>query len=300
MAQYLAENKSTFPAAYVYNGMFYDGSGNQQPTTPVAGYINWSGFIYGSKANAMGSQTFQSLQGWDMFQCPSIDNGGLSPTNTFTANLQQGQPVDASAPGSGPAAPWNGCDMQAPRLAYTVNEAICPRNKFVAGFQGASRIYQFVKAGQVRDSSSTILASEWNSDWHIVQDVGEVSGNLVCKSHRPVSGFVPLGGTSPTAFDQLGPSGGGFGGHAYGYRRAIATDLQPDPKAGVVIQTTLDWVGRNHGGKKVDGSGRNLKTSNFLYVDGHVVTKTVYDTLSPRFEWGSTFYSLSPNGDEQP
>ena len=62
--------------------------------------------------------------------------------------------------------------------------------------------------------------------------------------------------------------------------------------------TTLDFVGRNHGGKKygtVGGDTRggwDLRKSNFLYVDGHVETKHVSETVYPRSQWGDDFYSL--------
>ncbi len=46
--------------------------------------------------------------------------------------------------------------------------------------------------------------------------------------------------------------------------------------------------------------GQEAKTAggrNFLYVDGHVETKTVYETLDPVFEWGDQLYSLKPGND---
>ena len=38
-------------------------------------------------------------------------------------------------------------------------------------------------------------------------------------------------------------------------------------------------------------SRRHVRTSNFLYVDGHVESKQVKETLDP-FQWGERFYSL--------
>jgi prepilin-type processing-associated H-X9-DG protein len=55
----------------------------------------------------------------------------------------------------------------------------------------------------------------------------------------------------------------------------------------VPSKTRLDWVGRNHGRGAYD-----TKKTNFLYVDGHVETKHIKDTLDPAFEWGDQFYSL--------
>jgi len=64
--------------------------------------------------------------------------------------------------------------------------------------------------------------------------------------------------------------------------------------------TTLDYVGRNHGAKKTgsvggDGKARgnwDLRKSNFLYLDGHVETKHVAETVYPKNQWGEEFYSL--------
>ena len=146
---YAAENKSTFPAAYYYNGMAINGP-VQTPDAAINGYVHWSSFLYSRKdssrngvvnASAYGMPSFMNDRGWDQFQCPTIEKGGLPPTNTYGANHDFGQVNDDGD---------NIVDFQAPRCAYTVNEAICPRNKFVKNFQGAQRIYHFVRASQVR------------------------------------------------------------------------------------------------------------------------------------------------------
>src|SRR6185295_13433527 len=81
-------------------------------------------------------------------------NGGLAPANTYPENNDGGIPNET--PGV--------IDFQAPRLAYTVNEAICPRGILVPGFRDAKRPYRFVRASQVRNPSGTILATElWGS-----------------------------------------------------------------------------------------------------------------------------------------
>jgi prepilin-type processing-associated H-X9-DG protein len=76
-------------------------------------------------------------------------------------------------------------------------------------------------------------------------------------------------------------------------RRVHVEDLTGDPQSGNT-NTRLDWVGRNHGHtrKTVDGSGWNSGTSNFLYADGHVETKSIRDTVQKNdFQWGDRFYS---------
>lgn len=283
MAMYLAGNHDTFPAAYIYEGMQIKG-GNETPDQATNGYLNWSSFIYRGGAARFDKANYMSTAGWDMFQCPDIENGGLPPTNTYPANLDAGQQPDQAGV----------IDFQAPRMAYTANEAICPRNKFVIGFQGAARAYHFVRAARIRHSSSTILATEWNQDWHIVSDTGRgAGGGDVCKSHRPVHGYCGIGGGLDMELIPNDP----FGGRPT-IRKVTPSDLSNDPQPGGASTSRLDWVGRNHGftHKTLDGNGFNVGKSNFLYVDGHVETKSIVDTVQPNnFEWGDDFYSLSQN-----
>jgi prepilin-type N-terminal cleavage/methylation domain-containing protein/prepilin-type processing-associated H-X9-DG protein len=342
LTEYVAENHDYFPAAYIYNEMKLGPrvSGGQQPQQDDAGYIHWSSYLY--KTTSTGSQLanqdiYKSTQGWDMFTCPSIPEGGLPATN----NLQIMDDNPRDAPMSNPSySDWLGDDYQAPRCAYTVNEAICPRNKFVlnlplpGGAGSTQRIYQWIHAQQIQKSSSTILATEFNSDWHVVSGPAELGTGggapTVVKSHRPVCGFTVRAGDSADNlawdFAALPPMGGGIGltgPNAWLYRRAHlgppgpATalkdgDLTKNPIAANVTNqnmlTTLDWVGRNHGSKKVDDTGWNTGTSNFLYVDGHVENKSISETVQTQrssdpkdlmgtFEWGTDFYTIYPHGD---
>src|SRR5262245_4752203 len=175
---YTVDYKGAFPAAYYYKGMKL-GSGFQAPDAATNGYVHWSSFVYGNKSK-QNSNVFLSTTGWDAFQCPELEKGGLPPTNTYAGNLDGGQTNDNGG---------STVDEQSPRCAFTVNEAICPRNKFVLGFQGAARVYRFVNNGRIRNSGNTVLATEWNPDWHIVADNGRGNPDeKVCKSHRPIHG----------------------------------------------------------------------------------------------------------------
>jgi prepilin-type N-terminal cleavage/methylation domain-containing protein/prepilin-type processing-associated H-X9-DG protein len=292
MQMYLVDNKNCYPAAYTYNGSLLSTSNSTETGSLVNGYITWSGYFYNGKVNNSTSTAFQTTYGWEMFQCPSLDNGGLSPQNTFNANLQDGQVCREYPPGTVTPA-WNGCDLQAPRLAYAINEAICPRTALILNYAPEGnkfRYYQFVRANQIRSTSTVILASEFNGDWRVVQPGN--SPAAFAYSHRPISGFIPISGTGGTEMDLMAAPTA-----TPGYRKVIYNDLQKVPNT-AVHNTTLDWVGRNHGSRRYDSKGFLLKTSNFLYVDGHVATKNVQETLT-HFEWGETFYSLVPNGDLQ-
>ncbi|CAN5367166.1 hypothetical protein BH09PLA1_BH09PLA1_31380 [soil metagenome] len=292
LAIYVAENKGTYPAAYIYSGMQINGTlggaGTQIPDQALSGYVHWSSFLYQRKDTGNKSTIFNGTAGWDAFVCPSLDNGGLPPTNTYPGNRDSGQSSDGVSD--------DVVDFQSPRCAYTVNEAIMPRNKFVLGFQGDTvRPYQFVRASQVRKTAETVLATEWNPDWRIVSDSGRGDpGATVCKSHRPIHGFIGL--TGEQNMEKVAPDA--FGRRPT-YRRATVTDLTGDPQVGQQLNTRLDWVGRNHDRKVLKG-GFDIRRSNFLYCDGHVETKSIKETLSPSFQWGERFYSLTVNGDIQP
>ena len=262
---YAAANHGVFPASYIYRGQKIAGN-MQTPDGPVQGYIHWSSFVYGSLRQAGDPN--------QAFLCPSIENGGLPPTNTTDDNHDNGQSNDAGGV----------IDDQVRRCAYTLNEAVCPRNKWVVGFQDARRRYRYVNGGAIRNNANVILATEFPANSKLIEDSGEVGGGAVCKSHRPVHGWA-------------------WGGNDYNMpaapptvplRHATLNDMQPDPQPPGDSLCRLDWVGRNHYRYKKDGAGWDLRLTNFLYCDGHVETKHIRDTLNP-FQWGDDFYSLVPN-----
>jgi prepilin-type processing-associated H-X9-DG protein len=267
LAVYLAENKGTFPAAYMYAGK------GQSSGLPTEGYIHWSSYLYGDRSKRGTTAAYQSTQGWDAFVCPSFGNGGLPPTNTYKANVGEG--VDVDMPGV--------IDQQAPRLSYTVNEAIMPRNKF-PGFDASTvRPYQLVKATQVKGAGRVILATEFSQDPSVVAAGGDVnSGVQVSKSHRPVSGFVCQSGTYDLyKIPPLTPG-------AYKPNLSLLPGLNPG-----VTENRLAWIGRNHGRARLNSFNQDVRLSNFLFVDGHVETKRLAQTLYPEFQWGDRWYSAT-------
>jgi prepilin-type N-terminal cleavage/methylation domain-containing protein/prepilin-type processing-associated H-X9-DG protein len=264
LIMYTQSNQNTYPAAYLYiNQQIVNGV--QTPNSPAAGYVHWSSYLYGNGSVPAAA-----------FTCPTMDRGGLPPTNTTPDNMNTGQ----VCPGVGVV------DQQAPRLAYTVNEALCPRNKFVTNFQSAQRIYRYVKANEVADPSNTILAMEMIDNGTMLSYNDSSTGWIM--SHRPIDGFC--NSTSPDVY--LLPIGAGF-------RPSTAADIDPDPSTETSSNSRLDLVGRNHGPRQ---SYPDHRLSNFAYCDGHVETKSIYDTVGPAqpFQWGAQFYSLVPNNDEQP
>jgi prepilin-type N-terminal cleavage/methylation domain-containing protein/prepilin-type processing-associated H-X9-DG protein len=316
IAAYEAENKQMLPASYGYFGTTVDyttgTNGTQTPTGAAYGYQHWSSVIMGTVPP-------------DAFQCPSIAKGGLPPTDPTPDNFDAGQTIDpADAGGALPpelvgrrtTATYNGAtyypDAQAPRMAYTLNESLCPRNKWVVGFQSATRNYRYVNIGEVDNAAGTILATEFVDDWGIVSGVDRSTGSgVVCKSHRPVQPWradnttAGDSGTTSTSDVSVIPQ-------ATKLRKTNATDLWKnsdssssldiigDYKAGNYTaagrMTRLDWVGRNHfsGEKAAD------RKTNFLYADGHVETKSILETVpkdstaTTPWEWGKASYSITP------
>jgi prepilin-type processing-associated H-X9-DG protein len=316
LAQYLDDYNQFYPLSYDYNrppgaantSLNIQG-GIEQPNYAQYGYVHWSSFIYGRKD--LGNnypQMYYSTIGWEAFQCPSINNGGLPADDPSPGNQEPDQLNDDE--NAMPAVPPAYVDYQAPRMAYTANEAIMGRNKFILGFGQPTpcvRTYQWVRASMIRHSADTILVTEFNQDWHVVNDVPDNgSGPPVCKSHRPVNAYeaiIAYGGPGAYKLDQYLPSG------SNALIRVAPEAMTPYPHIGSPAMgqtsTSLDWVGRNHGSFKLgtvkapDGTviqGWDLRTTNFLYCDGHVENKNILDTFRP-WQWGDYMYSLVPGQD---
>jgi len=191
-------------------------------------------------------------------------------------------------------------DVQVPYIGYTVNEALCPRPYF-PGNPNATRPYHFVNSSVAK--SQTVLVTVWNTTPGLVWgDIGTGSGVV---SHRPVHGFASSGTldlyTLPAGADEGGGRMGGTGytGGAYWPVSAAGGELSATAPVGDQgngsSATRLDWVGHNHPGGGINYS--NGKT-NFSYVDGHVETKMVIDTVQQgAFEWGDKCYTLNPCDD---
>jgi prepilin-type N-terminal cleavage/methylation domain-containing protein/prepilin-type processing-associated H-X9-DG protein len=293
---YVSQYNGYFPASNYYKGLGWDRVIGQIPTTPVNGYFHWSAFLYTENPAAVADSLFLTTQAWGMFQCPSLPNGGLPPANTYVGN-NDGLSNEATSSTGGPVIDW-----QAPRLSYTVNEALCPRGIFQLYFSNRNnvRIYRYVPAARVRQPSSVILATEIWGTQPAVTTTSLIDGlTPVSASRRPVNGMsVQRTGNGVKADSPyLLPYNDNFSW-------AKAAELTPDPEvtlaSGVAAACALDEVGRNHGNKKygtfsADGLKRtnwDLRQSNFLYVDGHVETKHVVDTVNPNNEWGPDFYTL--------
>ncbi len=99
IAVYVAEFRGKLPASNWYYGLQIPGAGgaSASPATATQGYVHWTALIFqGGRhfptSTALGStdSVYLSTSGWDMFQCPSLVNGGLPPANTFPGNNESG------------------------------------------------------------------------------------------------------------------------------------------------------------------------------------------------------------------
>jgi prepilin-type N-terminal cleavage/methylation domain-containing protein/prepilin-type processing-associated H-X9-DG protein len=313
LATYLVDYNGYYPLSYDYfrgpTDQLNIPAGIETPPVANKGYVHWSSYIYGRKdVGIQYPRSFQTVVGWEMFQCPSINNGGLpacEPSNVEN-DISVGQTIDPANLTSITPGPAGTPDYQAPRMAYTANEAIMGKNKFILNFngQGNNRVYHWVKAAQISHSAITIAVTEFNQDWHVVTDVSDQDNSTpVCKSHRPVCAYKGIIGSKL----KVETSSAYMPGRV-GLLRVHPTDITANPVNLVPTSalSTLDWVGRNHGTEKLGVvtykgnaiSGWELKTTNFLYCDGHVENKNIFDTISSQWEWGDRMYSLDPQGDD--
>lgn len=277
IALYVADNRQIYPLAYTNFNQSYH-KGDAGATDDASGIIHVSSLLYGDTTGGGTSKSAVGVSGVKAFMCPSMQDGGLPPTNGYAGDaFQRISPDNPSI-----------IDLQAPRLAYTFNEAILGRNKM--GNEAGARSNVFVRAASVSNSGGTILATEWNENPLVVTGSGYVSGGDVCKSHRPIGGFVGVSGGLEMPAIAPDP----FAGRA-SYRKVTVSDLNPNPQPGGASSTRLDWVGRIHG-----GGNRVDRKTNFLFCDGHVETKRLDETLQPVFQWGAKCYSITPNDDIAP
>jgi prepilin-type N-terminal cleavage/methylation domain-containing protein/prepilin-type processing-associated H-X9-DG protein len=301
--QYVADYRGFLPASNYYKGLGWDPVTGQIPTTPVNGYVHWSSFLLGHNdtLSANNDSYLNPDGGWRVFQCPALLNGGLAPANTYSGNsdgLANEDGLTDTQAGQYPGL----IDWQAPRMAYTVNEALCPRGIFQSFFSNRNnpRFYKFIQAGRVRNPANVVLATELWGTQQTETTTSLIDGTtIVSASRRPVNGISATrtgnGVTAESPYLLL---------YSKNFAWANVNDLSSDPQTTVVpgasVSSTLDWVGRNHGTKKYgtvagDGLSRtnwDLRLSNFLYVDGHVESKNVADTVYPVNQWGQDFYTL--------
>jgi len=282
---YTASN-DIFPPHYVYGAEKTGGEWKledqlESNPTPANGYVHWSWALFGGGEEGGGIAE-------EAFTCPVVTNSGAPRTNPGAnpEDWESGQVND----GGGSCCTDFPKDRQARRTAYSGNHAIFPRNKFNIG---GNRKNQLVKVAQVDGSrfgsARVILATEyydngknWSSLWDTSGNVGS-GGEGIIKSHRPVTPFIGKS-AGINVYDEPTLGGASLKRFAYPEVDDILEDSQKDGSAWMGKEPTiLNAVGQHHGGK-----------GNFVFVDGHVDTMSVKETVRQRL-WGDRFYSLTGN-----
>jgi prepilin-type N-terminal cleavage/methylation domain-containing protein/prepilin-type processing-associated H-X9-DG protein len=270
--QYLAEYRAIFPAAYQY--LDGDAEITYVPGGGPGGYRHWS------------FELFSSGQVKDeFFECPSFpDRGGVPRTNP---GEDRGDWNDSQVDQNGQTNPNQLQDKQAPRMAYTANAAIMPRNKWTTEMSFGQRVNRYVRETEIRHSADTILVTEFNRNWEATAI--RQGGQLLSKSHRPVNPFHH----ASTGYDEYRLASAGFR-YAPSLSRPETYGLAPFTaiESGVGLidgarGSELNAVGRHHpGGDEWGGA------TNFLFVDGHVEKMPIIKSLQDR-KWGEKYYSVT-------
>jgi prepilin-type N-terminal cleavage/methylation domain-containing protein/prepilin-type processing-associated H-X9-DG protein len=295
MAAYLADYK-VYPASYLYASNAQGGVNMKDQWLGAPhpyGYVHWSHYMYSS--GKVSDETFQ---------CPAMFNGGCPRTNPGP-NEDDWESGQADDLGRGPS-PTSIKDKQAPRMAYTINAAICPRNKFVApstaseGSKRAQRFNRWVVDAEIKRPGLTILITEFHRNWRTVAvENPSRAGSLLSKSHRSINPFGSLSGGGPDYEFSVPPQTPTF---IYGtaaqqqapYGLVPTSQLDKLASAGAIggqiNNQVLNAVARHH--PSAGTENEYWGTANFLYCDGHVARKGIMETLENR-EWGDRYYSLT-------
>jgi len=237
---------------------------------PENGYLHWSFFLFDSGGAPQ-----------DAFQCPTMFNKGAPRTNPGREreDWEEGQV-------NGTGQTYNGSDLptdrQAARMAFTANGALMPRPLLRP--EGNERPMQQVKSTDVSNPSRIILATEFfNSlDYTALYREGGTDRGGEILSHRPIMPFY--GGSSgylvenePVGLNSRNPR------FFYAPLSTLYED-DKDPTAGNIRspERHINLVGKHHPGK----------TANFVFLDGHVDTLKLRETIEKKL-WGDRIYTLS-------
>jgi prepilin-type processing-associated H-X9-DG protein len=285
MANYLFSSRNIYPPSYVYPSD-QDGSWSlrDQSESRAFGYMHWSHFMYD-----------EGQVNDKAFQCPSMEHGGAPRTNPGPRPQDwEAEQVDQAGQ-RGSAEP---IDKQAPRLAYTANAVIMPRNKFSTALSGGQRINLLVRENQIKHPGNTILATEFLDNW---KALGVRSGDgIESKSHRPINPFWHVGG----GYNEYGtpPINPGF---MYGTSTDQETyGLLPlesvrerenilDYRSGVA---QINAIGRHHPTANAVYRKKFGGSANYLFADAHAENMTILDSMDKR-KWGDAYYAI--NGESK-
>lgn len=289
---YLAENRGVFPLSYDYVDQNRQVDLTFSSTSSRKHYLHWSDFLY--QAGQVDAKSFQ---------CPEFLNGGMPRTNP--GPLADAWPNNFEftfKDESGKTKPANNAiqDFQAPWMAYGTNAAIIPRNKYeermaAQGLTLLKRHNIWVNESKLNTQRRIVLAAEYSRNPIHLLSGDPFSGDAVMKAHRPLDPFAS-GGVATNDYIQQPKTRSIWGYLEIGESDPGTYGIVPDAEEKLASQYNLignasrlriNAIGRHHpGGDEFGG------TTNFLFVDGGVGRKTVFQTMENR-EWGDRYYSLT-------
>ncbi len=240
IAGYCAENFSTFPASYLYP--LADGTLNpaNQGDPNNNGYAHWSYFL-----NAFNKDI-------KAYTCPEMEYGGVPPGRIREKNAAYYW-CSGQKDFKGNTSPTGATveDLQAPFMAFNGEcRGFIPRNKFAQTDgdtlpSGGARHNRFVKQPAVERESSTVLLTEFNSNWKTIVDD---PGTTYSVSHRPVDPFITSTGSTDeynidsTVYFQPTSLATIYSKTQFDAKLAANADLIDDD------QSKLNAIGRHHPG----------------------------------------------------
>ncbi|MGA2679389.1 MAG: type II secretion system protein [Sedimentisphaerales bacterium] len=294
-------DNGTYPPSYLYPkdatvDDVKDIVCNEDESHPF-GYVHWSWFLFESgRVDA------------SAFTCPAIKGGGCPRTNPGKklSDWEKGQIDQTSSSGPNPSLQ----DKQAPRMAFTANAVVIPRNKFAC--DDTAKQYQrhnrLVNPTEIQRPAEVILLTEFNEDWQAIEGPEDATGGaLVSKSHRPILPFThsATGYAGYAIYNDAGTRfeyGTGYNTANVSWGLKNLADISNPVNNYIDGQSghQLNAVGRHHPGtwKATTDKGANQDmggTTMFLYCDGHTERKTILETVQ-KLEWGKKFYSVT--GDQ--
>jgi prepilin-type N-terminal cleavage/methylation domain-containing protein/prepilin-type processing-associated H-X9-DG protein len=281
VAVYTSQNQDYLPPAYAYprtetdldwNWASQVGDSTSNPDG-INGYAHWSYFL------------FDGAVPEDAFESPKTTNGGAPATN-WGQDPFASEEWQRSDTGENGGEPMELRDRQVPRLSFTVNAAIMPRNKFNMTATGQGRRNNvLVRVDQIGSGSTTILAAEIEDrdSWKTVAEGGSGESVARSKSHRAIVPFKAFQGGD----DVYDVSNVAYPNKPFRYylEDEIWNEEQLREQSFGLIDNdneNLNMVSRAHRGK-----------SNFSFVDGHTEMLELKETLRNSL-WGDRFYSITP------
>lgn len=278
VAIYTSMNRDFLPPAYAYprntTGLDWDWAAQGGSSSALGtGYAHWTYFLFDGNVPA------------DAFESPKTTNNGAPRTN-WGPRAEDSEPWQRSDLGERGGVGIELTDRQVPRVAFTVNGAIMPRNKLnERAMRGTRRENVLVRVDQVNGASTTILAAEMEDrlEWRSAAERSSGDDAIRSKSHRPIVPFKSLQGNQ----DVYGVSNVAWPNKPFRYYlpSEIWEERELRTRSLGLIDNdneSLNLVSRAHRGR-----------SNFSFLDGHTQLTTLTETVEQAW-WGDRFYSITP------